>query len=112
MNLLVATLLAILGQILTFIQIQVSYKYGWYEKYPLAIILLSIPTGWCYIKSVDAYIQAFNGSLWPARLIGFGIGVIIFTFMSIIFFNESVSLKTLICLILSVFIILIQIYIK
>lgn len=110
MSLLFPTLYAVVGQIITFIQFQGSSKWGWMEKYPLLVILLSIPSGWCFLKSVDAYIQAFDGNLWPGRLIGFGIGVIVFTLMSTVFFSEAITPKTLICLLLSLTIILIQIY--
>ena len=112
MNLLYPTLLAVIAQVLTFLQLQGSAKWGWYEKYPLAILLTSIPISWCFIKSVNAYIVAYGGELWPSRLIGFGIGVIVFTFMSIIVFNETISTKTFVCLLLSVTIILIQVYWK
>jgi hypothetical protein len=110
MNLLYPTLLAILGQLITFTQLQIGSKLGWYDKYPIFTILLSIPSGWCYIKSVDAYIKAFEGNLWPSRLIGFGIGTIVFTILSILIFNETMSIKTSICLLLASVIILIQIF--
>jgi hypothetical protein len=104
--------LSILGQVLTFLQLQGSAKYGWYEKYPTLMILLSIPIGWLFIKSVNIFVNEYQGQLWPSRLIGFGVGIIVFTFLSLFFFKESITIKTLICLLLSVSIISIQIFWK
>ncbi len=105
-------LFGLIGQTGTFLQLQVSYKYGWYEKYPWIIILASVPIGWLYIQSVNNFIQGFGGQIWPSRLIGFGIGVIVFTIMSHYMFREPLTPKTLTCLSLGVVIILIQIFWK
>jgi hypothetical protein len=43
-------LFGLLGQIGTFMQLQGSYKYGWYEKYTWLVIFASVPLGWLYIK--------------------------------------------------------------
>jgi hypothetical protein len=98
-----------IAQILTFIQLQGNIKYGWYKKYPIPLLLMSIPIAWLFIKSVESLVLAYGGELWPSRLIGFGVGVIVFTAMSHWFFGEGISVKTIVCLILSVIILLIQI---
>jgi hypothetical protein len=102
----------LIGQIGTFIQLQASYKFGWYEKYPWLVILASLPLGWMYIKSVHLFIQGFNNEIWPSRLLGFGVGVIVFTTMSMLLFNEHLSLKNGACLGLGLLIILIQVFVK
>lgn len=111
-KILIGILFVFFGQIGTFIQLQVSYKYGWYEKYSWLVILASLPLGWLYIKSVHYFIEGFGGQIWPSRLVGFGIGVMVFTMMSIILFQEPLNLKNGICLGLGFTIILIQILIK
>ena len=112
MNLLVGFLYGLVAQVLTFLQLQGSIKYVWYEKYPFVIILASIPSGWLFLKSVQHFVTAFEGEIWPSRLLGYGIGVIIFTLMSWQLFGEHINMKTLVCLGLSVLIILIQIFWK
>ena len=102
----------ILGQILSFLQLQGSIKYGWYTKYPIIILLSSIPASWFYLKSVEAFVANFDGQLWPSRLIGFGIGIIIFVTLSMILFKEPLTLKTLTCLMLAASILLVQIFWK
>jgi Rps23 Pro-64 3,4-dihydroxylase Tpa1-like proline 4-hydroxylase len=88
MNLLIGFLYGLVAQVLTFLQLQGSIKYGWYEKYPIIIILASIPSGWLFLKSVQHFVIAFGGEIWPSRLIGYGIGVVIFTLMSYYLFKE------------------------
>jgi hypothetical protein len=102
----------ILGQVLSFLQLQGSIKYGWYAKYPIIVLLSSIPATWLYLKSVEAFVEMFNGELWPSRLIGFGIGIIIFVTLSMILFKEPLTLKTLTCLMLAASILLVQIFWK
>lgn len=111
-NLIVGILYGIVGQIISFLQLQGSVKWNWFTKYPILVLLSAIPSTYFYIKSVDSLVKYANGELWPSRLIGFGIGIIIFTFLSWILFNEHISLKTFICLLLAIAIILIQIFWK
>ncbi len=109
MNLFKGFFFGVLGQIFSFLQLQGSVKFGWYEKYPIIILLSSIPAGWFYIKSVEGFVHHFDGQLWPSRLIGFGIGIVVFVTMSIILFKEPLTPKTLICLGLAATILGIQI---
>lgn len=112
MQVLYGMLLGIMAQILTFLQLQGNVKYDWFRKYPIPMLLVAIPISYLFIKSVEFLVEGFNGEIWPSRLIGFGIGAIVFTFMSSLMFNEHISTKTGVCLLLSVAIILIQIFWK
>ena len=93
-------------------QLQGAMKLGWFPKYFWPVLLMSVPLSWCYIKSVEHFITAFNGQLWPSRLIGFGLGIFVFSLMSHYLFKEPITLKTLICLILGFTIIALQIFWK
>ncbi len=108
-NLIVGILYGIGGQIISFLQLQGSVKWNWFTKYPILVLLSAIPSTYFYIKSVDSLVKYADGELWPSRLIGFGIGIIIFTLMSWFLFNEHISLKTFTCLVLAITIISIQI---
>lgn len=105
-------LFGLIGQTGTFLQLQASYKFGWYVKYPWLIILASVPLGWFYIQSVNNFIMGFGGQIWPSRLIGFGVGVIVFTTLSHYIFKEPLDLKNGICLFLGFTIVLIQLFLK
>lgn len=111
-KLLYGAIFGTIGQILTFLQLQGNVKYGWYDKYPMIMLGMSIPIAWIYIKSVEYFVSAFNGQLWPSRLIGFGIGIVIFTTMSMILFKESITMKTVVSLILAFSIVGIQLFWK
>ena len=111
-KILLATLFMILGQIGSFMQLQGSIKYGWSEKYLWLLLLSGIPISWLYIKSVNLYVQGFGGQIWPSRLIGFGLGVVIFTILSSVLFQEHLNIKTVISLILAFTIVAIQIFWK
>ena len=111
-KIIIGIIFGILGQIGTFLQLQGSYKYGWYENYKWIIILASVPLGWLYIQSVNSFIAGFGGQIWPSRLLGFGIGVIIFTLMSHYLFKEPLNIKNGICLVLGFTIVAIQLLIK
>jgi multidrug transporter EmrE-like cation transporter len=112
MNLIKGMLWGLLGQIFSFMQLQGSVKYGWFAKYPILILLSSIPAAWFYIKSVEHLVTAFDGQLWPSRLIGFGIGIVVFVSLSILLFREPITAKTLVCLGLALSILGIQIFWK
>jgi len=111
-KLLIGFVYGLLAQILTFLQLQGGTKYGWFIKYPIITVLASIPMGWLFLKSVENLVGYFDGEIWPSRLIGFGIGIIVFGLMSYYMFKEPISLKTAICLILAIMILAIQIFWK
>lgn len=109
MNLFYGVLYGVIAQVLTFLQLQGNIKYGWFKNYPLIVLATAIPISYLFIKSVEKFVAAYNGEIWPSRLIGFGIGVIIFTLMSKLMFGEPFTAKTGLCLALGTAIVLIQI---
>ena len=112
MNLILGIIYGAIAQILVFLQIQGSLKYEILINNKFIVLLAGIPISWLFIESVRQIYLWSDGQLWPGRLIGFSIGIIVFTAMSIALFGEGVSLKTLICLILSCAILAIQIFWK
>ena len=109
---LIATFIMILGQIGSFLQLQGGIKFGWYEKYLWVILLCSVPISYIYIRAVNLYVDAFEGQIWPSRLIGFALGIMVFTLLSTLLFKEDITLKTGVCLALSVSIVAIQLFWK
>jgi hypothetical protein len=105
-------LFGLMGQVGTFMQLQGSYKYGWYQKYQWVVILASVPLGWLYIKSVNYFIEGFGGQIWPSRLLGFSVGIIVFTLMSHYLFKEPLDVKNGICLFLGFTILMVQLFVK
>ena len=111
-KIIIGIILCAIGQIFSFSQLQLSTKLGWDKKYLWLILLSSIPVTWIYVKSVKFVVDGFNGLLWPSRLLGFGVGIIIFTIMSYLIFKEPFTLKNMICLSLAFLIILTQLLMK
>ena len=65
-----------------------------------------------YIYGTTYIVEAFNGQLWPSRLLGFATGIFSFTLLTYIFMKEGVNMKTGIILILALVIVLLQVYWK
>ena len=109
MNIIYGILFGLLGQIGSYMQLQGAMKLGWYPKYFWPVLFMSIPLSWLYLKSVEHFVAAFDGQLWPSRLIGFGLGITIFSIMSHYLFKEPFTPKTIVCIGLGLTIIGIQI---
>jgi multidrug transporter EmrE-like cation transporter len=111
-KLLIGALYGVFAQILTFLQLQGGIKYDWNKKYPFLIYLVSVPISYLFIKSVGNIVSAYDGELWPSRLIGFVIGVFVFSLMSYYLFKEPFTPKTIVCIGLGLTIIALQIFWK
>ncbi len=108
-KLLLGFIYGFIAQVLTFLQLQGNIKWNWYHRFPIMMLGMAVPISWLFIKSVENFVIHFNGEIWPSRLIGFGIGIIVFGCMSYILFKEPITTKTFICLLLAVGILSIQI---
>ena len=108
-NIFYGVLYGIIGQTLSFLQLQASIKFNWQEKYLWLILLIGVPNIWVYMQSVNHFILAFNGSVWESRLLGFAIGVAVFALMGWLMFSEPVTSKTVVSLLLALCIVLIQV---
>lgn len=105
-----AILANIIGSIIAFVQLQ-----GW-VVWPDKPFLKSI--WWLYLTSLaiaplffwsTKWSYEHFGAFWNMRLAGFGIGTIVFGLMAWMMVGEIPTLKTIICLLLGLAIILIQI---
>ena len=108
-KLIIGIFFGIIAQIVVFFQLQGSLKYDWFKNNYWLVVLLGIPASMFFMYSVKNMVIAYNGQMWPSRLIGFSIGAIVFTYFSLSLFNEPLTTKTLICLFLSFTILGIQI---
>ena len=102
----------VIAQIVTYLQLQGQIKYEFLKQNTWFTVLMGLPISYMFMQSVKNFVLAFNGQIWPSCLIGFGIGVIVFTIMSELLFKEPFTLKTGICLFLGLLIILTQLFWK
>jgi multidrug transporter EmrE-like cation transporter len=110
--LLVGIFFGFFAQIGTFFQLQGTLKYEWFKNHYWLTVLMGIPISMLFMYSVKNMIIAFDGQMWPSRLIGFSIGAVVFTWLSWLVFKEPLTLKTIVCLILALGILVIQLFWK
>lgn len=102
----------IISQIFTFYQLQGHLWNKWIKDHPFLMSLIGVPIGYFVILASRQMVHLYDGQTWPNRIIGFSIGVLIFSIMAWVMLKEPLSLKTIICLILSLTILLIQLFWK
>jgi uncharacterized membrane protein len=74
--------------------------------------LVGVPSSLLFYYFAKLNADAFNGQVWPGRVIQFSIGIMVFAILSNLILNEPVSLKTWVCIGLATSIVLIQIFWK
>ena len=111
-SLIIGILFGFFAQIGTFFQLQGQMKYQWAKDHYWIMVLMGIPISMLFMYSVKNIVIAFDGQMWPSRLIGFSIGAVVFTWLSWLIFKEPLTTKTIICLILAMGILVIQLFWK
>ena len=111
MRIIYSLLLGAIAQAISFIQLQGQSLWKFPKDNPYIMMLLGLPISLLYIHSTRLMNEHFLAS-WPGRLIGFGVGVVVFTIMSWFLFKEYPTPKTLTCLGLACLIVILQIFWK
>jgi len=101
-----------ISQIFTFYQLQGHLWNKWIKDNPLLMTILGLPIGYVVILASREMVELWGGQTWPNRIIGFCLGVIVFSLMSWFILKEPVSLKTSVCLFLCFVILGIQLFWK
>ena len=112
LKVLLGVVMFILAQVMTWFQLNGQFLWKYFKDNPLIIGLMGIPISYCFMWATKYTVQGMDGMLWPARFIGFGIGIVVYAGLVGFFFQEGFSLKTLVSLMLAVAILLIQIFWK
>ena len=111
-SLVYGVLLFLLGQTLVWYQINGQFISEWMKKNPLWVSLLGIPISYTYIYATRHLVNAYDGELWPQRLIGFAMGMLSFAVLTWYHLNEPITPKTAVTLVLALMIVLIQVFWK
>ena len=102
--------LFLLGQTLAWYQTNGQFISTWIKEHPILVAAIGgIPVGYSYILGTTYLVQAFDGAVWPSRLLGFSMGILAFTTLTLIHLGETITLKTSVVLALAIIIILIQV---
>ena len=89
-----------------------QFIWSWFKDHPFILSLFGIPISLGYIWATKFAFTAFDGTLWPGRLIGFAMGIISFAILTNYYMGEGISAKVIVSLILAVTLVLIQVFWK
>ena len=99
-----------LGHLFVFFQLNGQFfKMEWFRKNEVIVALFGFVISFFYIWGTKHTVEGFDGLLWPARFIGFSIGMIIYAIGVSYFFKEGITNKTFISLALCVVLVAIQV---
>ncbi len=112
MRLIYGILLFLAAHLITWFQLNGQFLWGWFKENTLLLAICGIPISYLYIYGTKYTVQHFDGTMWPARFIGFGVGILVYALLVGWFFKEGITLKTLVSLLLSVSLIFIQVFWK
>tara|TARA_A100001515_G_scaffold140480_1_gene136234 strand:- start:9 stop:353 length:345 start_codon:yes stop_codon:yes gene_type:complete len=105
-KLLMGLVISFVGHIIAWFHMQGQFKYEWARSI-WWVVLGGIPISLCFYYGTRWYYEYFN-NYWYVRPIGFGMATLIFGIMTWLVLDELPDTRTIICLILSVIIIIIQ----
>ena len=83
MKIIIAFILCIIAGVVSFIQLQGQIAWKFPRENPYIMMLLGLPISLIYITTTKLF-NEYYGANWPGRLIGFGVGIIIFTIIKMI----------------------------
>ena len=105
--------LFLIAQSLSWFQTNGQFINTWMKDNPVLVsLLMGIPVGMGYIYGTTYIVEAFDGKLWPARIMGFVTGIVSFSFLTYVFMKEGINMKTGVILILATFIVMLQVFWK
>ena len=76
------------------------------------MVIVSMPATIGYILATRNIYIAMDNSLWSVRLIGFSMGVLTFSLLTYVYMKEGLNMKNTVTLVLSVVIVLMQVFWK
>jgi len=101
-----------IGQVLIWFQSHLQFFNNWSKDNPFIISIAGIAVSYVSILATKYLAEAYDGLVWPSRLIGFGVGIVIFSGLTWWLLGEKLEMKSVICVVLALCILLIQLYWK
>jgi len=111
-SILYGILFTALGHLGAFFQLNGQFKWSWFKENEWVVAAFGFILSFFYIWGTKYTVQGLDGLLWPSRFIGFGVGMVIYALCVSYFFNEGLSIKTIISLLISIALICIQVFWK
>ena len=107
-----AFFLFMLGQVLVWLQLNGPLLWSWARELRWALIIMGIPITMIFMYATESAVNGFGGTFWPGRFISFTAGIFIFSILTHIFKSEPITTKTMISIVLSLLLILVQLFWK
>lgn len=101
--------LFVIAHSLTFYQLNGQFINKWFVKNEWLVIAFGAVLSIFYVWGTKYTVAGTGGLLWPARFIGFGIGMLLYAILVNHHFSEGINLKTIISLVLCLMLICIQV---
>jgi len=111
-DILICAILLAIGQILVWFQLNGQFVWKWFDRNPLILTLIGVPISYLFIVGTKYGYSGFNNVLWGQRLMGFGLGIVVFALCTWFFLNEGITTKTIVSLSLAFTLVLIQVFWK
>jgi len=110
-SLLIGIFWFLMAHLVTFYQLNGQFfkSTDWFKKNEIIVASTGIIISFFYIWGTKYSVQGFGGLLWPARFIGFGVGMIIYAIFVNYHFGETLTPKTIVSLCLALILICIQV---
>ena len=109
-ELLVGVFWFLMAHLVTFYQLNGQFfKTDWFRNNEWLVACMGVIISFFYIWGTKHAVSVFDGLLWPARFIGFGVGMIIYAILVNYHFGETLTPKTLVSLGLALVLICVQV---
>ena len=69
---------------------------------------MSIPITWLFLNSTKYGVHGFGGFIWVNRFLGFSMGIIVYAICTNYFFNQPVTAKVFVQILLCIIIMAVQ----
>ena len=108
-NILTGIILFVITHITIWFQVNGQFVWPWAKDHPWTMAVLGLPISYVLIIATKYVVAGFDGLLWPGRLLGFGLGMIIMAILTWYILGEGISTKTLVSLTLAVTLVMLQV---
>lgn len=103
----------LVAHLFTFYQLNGQFlKTEWFRKNEFLVAAFGMILSFFYMYGTKYSVSGTGGLLWPARFIGFSIGMLLYAILVNYHFSEGINTKTWISLVLCVALISIQLFWK
>ena len=101
----------LMAHLVTFYQLNGQFfkSTDWFRKNEIIVAAAGVIISFFYIWGTKYAVSGMDGLLWPARFIGFGVGMIIYAALVNYHFGETLTPKTIVSLCLALILICIQV---